>query len=165
MHKSELTLFLTRHSFKTYQNLMLSTNRWLGSTKFRDMLEKSCNFDINSVKIFLHNLNVRAFFQFCNAVQGLKNMQPKNFQFIVVQHGMAVLHIIYKVPDTTKPLFIIFHKINGYIKDYDRSKRFTLILSNKKEKGVMKNNEEMWNKINDLVITKNNNLHNYDNQY
>lgn len=29
----------------------------------------------------------------------------------------------------------------------------------------MKNNEEMWNKINDLVITKNNNLHNYDNQY
>ena len=63
MHKSALIPFLTKHSFKTlHQKLMLSTHKWLWSSKFPDMLEKSCNFDINSVKILLHTLNVRSFF-------------------------------------------------------------------------------------------------------
>ena len=58
MHKSTLIPFLTKHSFRTlHQKLMLSTHKWLWSSKFPDMLERSCNFDINSVKILLHTLS------------------------------------------------------------------------------------------------------------
>ena len=42
-------------------------------------------------------------------------------------------------PNITKPLHIIFHKINGYIKDFDRSKHLKLIPTDEKNKKVLKN--------------------------
>ena len=75
---------------------MLRTYREL-TPKFPDMLWKNCNFDINSVKILLHTLNVRGFlcfwkfkiFSFVMIYRVQKFLQLENFKFIVVQHGIA----------------------------------------------------------------------------
>lgn len=46
----------------------------------------------------------------------------------------------------TIELHIIFCKINGYTKYYNKSKYLTLITAYEKDKDVLKKNE-MWNKI------------------
>lgn len=49
------------------------------------------------------------------------------------------LHYLrYKVLHSTQPFYIIFHKTNGYIKDYDESKYLKLIPSNEKGKNLIK---------------------------
>ena len=55
--------------------------------------------------------------------------------------------ICYKFAYTIKPLFIIFHKINWYIKVCDESNYLTLIPPNEKYDGVLKKYSKMYDKI------------------
>lgn len=45
-----------------------------------------------------------------------------------------MFYLRYNIPYTAKKLFIVFHKLNGYIEGYDRCKYLTLIPANKKIK-------------------------------
>lgn len=45
-----------------------------------------------------------------------------------------MFYLRYNTPYTAKKLFIIFQKLNGYIKGYDRRKYLKLIPANKNTK-------------------------------
>ena len=46
-----------------------------------------------------------------------------------------------------KPLHILFHKIHGYIKIYDKSKYLTLIFNEEKNQDLLKIYGEMFDEI------------------
>ena len=62
----------------------------------------------------------------------------------------------YKIPYSVKPLRIIFHKKMIYLR-CDGIKYLALIPSDKKDAGVLKKYEGMFNKIKHLIKTKTNN--------
>ena len=45
---------------------------------------------------------------------------------------------------------IIFHKINGCIKDYDQSKFLTFITGEEKNKGLLTKHDQIFDKVNIL---------------
>lgn len=64
--------------------------------------------------------------------------------------------ICYKLAYTIKPLFIIFHKINRYIKVCDESNYLTFIPPDEKYNGVLKKCSKMQDKIKYFKKVKNN---------
>ena len=50
----------------------------------------------------------------------------------VLYKDLSIYYVQHKIPQSTKDLYIIFHKINAYITDYDRSKCLTLLPANEK---------------------------------
>lgn len=61
-----------------------------------------------------------------------------------------------------KNLYIIFPKISRYIKGHDGSKYLTLIPIDEKDKSVLKNYQEMLDKIKYLTKLNNNYSDHYD---
>ena len=57
---------------------------------------------------------------------------------------------------SVNPLYLIFGKVNGYFEEINGNKYLTLFLT-KESKEKIKNNGELWGKINDSIrsITKN----------
>ena len=60
------------------------------------------------------------------------------------------------MPYHTQPLYIIFHKLTGCIKDYDGNKYMTLIFSEEKDKDMLEKIKKKFNKIKYLIIDNNN---------
>ena len=65
---------------------------------------------------------------------------------------------------SANPLYLIFHKVNGYFEEINENKYLTLVPFNKSKEKIKKY-EERWIKIRDLIrwITKN--LDDYDEKY
>lgn len=76
----------------------------------------------------------------------------------IKSHRKTTLCIILnkKIPYHTQPLYIIFHKLTGCIKDYDGNKYMTLIFSEEKEKDMLEKIKKKFNKIKYLIIDNNN---------
>ena len=67
--------------------------------------------------------------------------------------------------NTLNLLWLIFNKVNGYVKEIYENKYLTLIPINESKEKIKKNCEELWSNIRDLIrpITKNSDA--YDEKY
>ena len=66
---------------------------------------------------------------------------------------MTVKHARYVRINSVSPLYLIIHKINRYIEESKRNKYLTLV-PNDESKDTLKQPEELWAKIRDLVKSK-----------
>ena len=60
--------------------------------------------------------------------------------------------------------YLIFSKVNGCFEEINENKYLTLVLTNKSKEKI-KENEELWSKIIDLISSMNKNSDNYDKIY
>ena len=103
----------------------------------------------------------------------IKNLDPnvkKSYK------NVFIYYIWYVATNSAKPLCFIINKINWYIEENNGNKYLTLFPTDE-SKEVLKKNEELWNKIKDLIksITDSsliselnkepNNLDNYDEKH
>ena len=62
------------------------------------------------------------------------------------------------------PLYFIIGEVDGYIEEENENK-YLIFASRDKNKEVLSKHTELWNKINDLIKTSNNNLDEYGNDF
>ena len=61
-------------------------------------------------------------------------------------------------------LYLIFSKVNGYFEEVNENKYLTLVPTNDSKEKI-KNYEELWNKIRDLIRSITKNADDYDEKY
>ena len=66
--------------------------------------------------------------------------------------------------NSVNPLHLIFSKVNGYFEETNKNKYLTLVPTNE-SKEIIKEYEELWSKIRDLVSSITKNSDDYDEKY
>ena len=66
---------------------------------------------------------------------------------------MTVKHVRYVRINSVSPLYLIIHKINRYIEESKWNKYLTLA-PNDESKDTLKQPEELWAKVRDLIKSK-----------
>ena len=66
--------------------------------------------------------------------------------------------------NSVNPLYLIFHKVNGYFEKINENDYLTLV-STYKIKQKIKRYEELWSKIRNLIWSITKNSDNYDKKY
>ena len=77
---------------------------------------------------------------------------------------MNVKDLSYPTINSVNPLYLNINKIYEYIEESNGNKYLTLVPTDE-SKNTPKKYEELWNKIRDLIRSRTNNSHNYDEKY
>ena len=70
----------------------------------------------------------------------------------------------YVKTDSVNSLYLTINKVNGYLEEIYGNKYLTLVPTNENKEKIKKN-EELWNKIRDLIRWISKNSINYDDKY
>ena len=70
--------------------------------------------------------------------------------------NILICYVGYVTPNSVKPLYLIIHKINGYIEKSNENKYLTVDPADK-SKGALKKYEELWDKVRYLFRSTSNN--------
>ena len=76
------------------------------------------------------------------------DLNGKSYNNIFIYH-LFIYHLPYNTPHSIKPLHVIFHEQNGYVKDYDGSTYLTLVATDDEKKDVLEKYEEKTLKMYD----------------
>ena len=77
---------------------------------------------------------------------------------------MTIKDSKYLKINCVNPLDLIFRKVNGYFKEINKNKYFTLIPTNESKEKIKKY-EELWSKIRDLIRSRTKKSDDYDKKY
>ena len=72
-----------------------------------------------------------------------------------------VKYLSYATINRVNPIYLIIDKINGYIQGSNGNKHLTLVPTDE-SRDALKDYEELWNKIIDLIRSITNNSDKYD---
>ena len=56
---------------------------------------------------------------------------------------------------SVNPLYFIFSNVNGYLEETNENKCLMLVSTNESKERIKRNNEELWSKTMDLMISTN----------
>ena len=110
---------------------------------FFDGIIKIKNFDPNEIKI---------------VEKSYKNIRTYYIGYFTMKKSKYV-----KI-NSVNPLHLIFSKVNGYFEETNKNKYLTLVPTNE-SKEIIKEYEELWSKIRDLVSSVTKNSDDYDEKY
>ena len=77
---------------------------------------------------------------------------------------MTIKDLKYVKINSVTPLYLIFSKVNGYFGEINGNKYWTLVPTNESKEKI-KEYEELWNKIRDLITLITKNSDDYDENY
>ena len=103
-------------------------------------------------------------YYFFDDIINIKNFDPNNIKIDEKSYKNILIYYIgyvtikdskYVKINSVNPLYLIFSKVNGYFEEINKNKYLTLVLTNE-SKEIIKEYEELWIKIKDLIrsITK-----------
>ena len=91
-----------------------------------------------------------------------KNLDPSKVQIDEKScKNILICYVDSVTPNSVNPLYLIISKINEYIAESIGNEYLTLVPANE-SKDTLKEFEELWNKIRELIRLITNNSDNYD---
>ena len=94
-----------------------------------------------------------------------KNLDPSKVQIDEKScKNILICYVDQLTPNRVNPLYLIISKINEYIVESIRNEYLTLVPVNE-SKDTLKEYEELWNKIRELIRSITKNSDNYDKKY
>ena len=116
------------------------------SNKVKDISIKNhtCYFSNDTIKIKIFDPNNT-------------KIDENSYKNIIIYHigYVTIRDSKYVKINSVNPLYLIFSKVNGYFEEINKNKYLALVLTNE-SKEIIKEYEELWIKIKDLIrsITK-----------
>ena len=98
-------------------------------------------------------------YYFFDDIIKLKNFDSSNIKIDEKSYKNILIYYIgyvtikdskYIKINSVNPLYLIFNKVNGYVEEINGNKYLTLVPANESKEKI-KNHEELWIKIKDLV--------------
>ena len=102
-----------------------------------------------------------------------KNFDPNNIKIdeklykdiLICYIGyVTIKDLKYIKINSVNPLYLIFSKVNGCFREINKNKYLTLVPTNKSKESI-KNYEELWRKIRDLIRSITKKSDDYDEKY
>ena len=118
------------------------------------------------------NIKSRTYY-FFNDVINVENLDPNNIEIDEKSYKEILIYYIgYVMIKDSKcvkiysvnPLYLIFSKVNGYFEEINKNKYLTLIPTNESKEKI-KQYEELWSQIRDLIRSITKNADDYDEKY
>ena len=112
-------------------------------------------------------------YYFFNEIINIKNVDPNNVKIDKKTYKNILIYYIgwvtikdskYVKIYSVNPLYLIFNKMNGYFGEITGNKYLTLVPTNESKEKIKKN-EEIWDKIRDLIRSVNKKSDDYDGKY
>ena len=118
------------------------------------------------------NIKSRTYY-FFNDVINVENLDPNNIEIDEKSYKEILIYYIgYVMIKDSKcvkiysvnPLYLIFSKVNGYFEEINKNKYLTLVPTNESKEKI-KQYEELWSQIRDLIRSITKNADDYDEKY
>ena len=118
------------------------------------------------------NIKSRTYY-FFNDVINVENLDPNNIEIDEKSYKEILIYYIgYVMIKDSKcvkiysvnPLYLIFSKVNGYFEEINKNKYLTLVPTNESKEKI-KQHEELWSQIRDLIRSITKNADDYDEKY
>ena len=126
---------------------------------------KICVDDIVVTWIWEMNIKTRTYYFFDDIIN-IKNLDPNNIKIDEKSYkNLLTYYIGYMTPNNIKHLYHIINIEKRYIKESNWNNYLTLVPTDE-SRDKLKKYEQLWSKINDLIIrSRNNNSDDYDEKY
>ena len=118
------------------------------------------------------NIKSRTYY-FFNDVINVENLDPNNIEIDEKSYKEILIYYIgYVMTKDSKcvkiysvnPLYLIVSKVNGYFEEINKNKCLTLVPTNESKEKI-KQYEELWSQIRDLIRSITKNADDYDEKY
>ena len=110
-------------------------------------------------------------YYFFDDIVNIKDIDPNNIKTDGKSYKNIFICIIGYVTNkkdleiySTKPLYLIFGKVNGYFEEINGNKYLTLVTTNESQEKIKKY-KEIWSKVGDLVQSITENSDDYGEKY
>ena len=101
---------------------------------------------------------------FLDDIINIKKFDPNNIKIDEKSHKKILTYYIgyitikeskYVKIISVNPLYFIFSNVNGYLEETNENKCLMLVSTNESKERIKRNNEELWSKTMDLMISTN----------